>query len=264
MDTDDDYTYAEDYPLQPLDDDCRLLCSLMDDCIKLEHGEEVMQCIERIRALATSYNTLESLEEESKTAGSSKSEDEAAEKEKDTSRSHPVTDTVGDLSAMLRERLLQDLMSLSVEDAITVSRSCGHYLNLSSIAETHHRVRNEHFRSDKYCEDVFQNLIAQGVKPEELYSKLISQHVEIVLTAHPTQVKRRTLQHKHTRIEALLDVKDMDGLSFEEKDQAIEELMREIMTLWHTSELRNRKPTPIDEARGGLHIVEQSLWTARK
>ena len=79
-----------------------------------------------------------------------------------------------------------------------------------------------------------------------------------VFLAHPTQVKRRTLQHKHTRIEALLDVKDMDGLSLEERDQAIEELMREIMTLWHTSELRNRKPTPTDEARGGLHIVSAS------
>ena len=42
----------------------------------------------------------------------------------------------------------------------------------------------------------------------------------------------------------------------------IEDLIREITALWQTDELRRRKPTPVDEARGGLHIVEQSLWNA--
>lgn len=42
----------------------------------------------------------------------------------------------------------------------------------------------------------------------------------------------------------------------------IEDLRREVTALWQTDELRRRKPTPLDEARGGLHIVEQSLWAA--
>lgn len=43
-----------------------------------------------------------------------------------------------------------------------------------------------------------------GVSPDQLYDAVTRQHVEIVLTAHPTQVNRRTLQHKHTRIATLL------------------------------------------------------------
>lgn len=44
-----------------------------------------------------------------------------------------------------------------------------------------------------------------------------------------------------------------------EKGQVIEDLIREITALWQTDEIRRRKPTPIDEAKGGLHIIEQSL-----
>lgn len=51
-------------------------------------------------------------------------------------------------------------------------------------------------------------------------------------------------------------------LTVDERAIAIEELVREITSLWQTDELRRRKPTPLDEARGGLHIVEQSLWNA--
>lgn len=51
-------------------------------------------------------------------------------------------------------------------------------------------------------------------------------------------------------------------LTADERAMAIEELVREITSLWQTDELRRRKPTPLDEARGGLHIVEQSLWNA--
>lgn len=42
----------------------------------------------------------------------------------------------------------------------------------------------------------------------------------------------------------------------------IEDIIREISGLWQTDELRRVKPTPEEEARGGLHIVEQSLWAA--
>ena len=48
----------------------------------------------------------------------------------------------------------------------------------------------------------------------------------------------------------------------QEKEFLIEDLIREITALWQTDELRRKKPTPVDEARSGLHIVEQSLWTA--
>jgi len=100
------------------------------------------------------------------------------------------------------------------------------------------------------------------VTPEALFHELSTQNVEIVLTAHPTQVNRRTLVYKHNRIAKLLEEKDRTDLTEFEKGQVIEDLIREITALWQTDEIRRRKPTPIDEAKGGLHIIEQSLWTA--
>ena len=62
-------------------------------------------------------------------------------------------------------------------------------------------------------DDVFSQLITQGVKKEDLFKSVCDQCVEIVLTAHPTQVNRRTLQHKHTRIAKLLQQNDRPDLT---------------------------------------------------
>lgn len=91
------------------------------------------------------------------------------------------------------------------------------------------------------------------------------QSVEIVLTAHPTQVLRRSLQHKQCRISQLLnDLDNRSGgaASSASKDEIMHSLFREVMATWQTDEIRRTKPTPVEEAKGGLHILEQSLWTA--
>lgn len=66
-------------------------------------------------------------------------------------------------------------------------------------------------------DQVFIHLQEQGKTPEEIYDAIIRQRVEIVLTAHPTQVNRRTLQHKLSRIAQLLDDKDREAQSDYEK-----------------------------------------------
>lgn len=114
--------------------------------------------------------------------------------------------------------------------------------------------------SAKSCDATFERLLNQGLSPEELFKHVSTQHVEIVLTAHPTQVNRRTLQYKFTRIATFLERYDRTDVSSYDKEQILEDLAREILSLWQTDELRRRKPTPLDEARGGLHIIEQSLW----
>ncbi len=110
--------------------------------------------------------------------------------------------------------------------------------------------------------DAFAHLIAEGVSPDDLHKVVSEMSVEIVLTAHPTQVNRRTLQYKHTKIAALLEQNDNKDLTQQERQNVIEDMVREITALWQTDELRRMKPTPVDEARGGLHLVEQSLWNA--
>ncbi|KAG2450080.1 hypothetical protein HYH02_000184 [Chlamydomonas schloesseri] len=220
--------------LTPLEDDCKLLGSLLDDCLRVEIGETMFKKIERIRALAQCASNLS---------------------------------IKGDAGAsdMLSHRLAEELMNLDMDEAVPLTRACGHYLNLSGIAELHHGVRRDRSTREpnaNSCDAVFGRLIAEGVDPEELYRAVSEQNVEVVLTAHPTQVNRRTLQYKHTRIAALLQQHDRSDLTAEERRNIVSELQREVAALWQTDELRRQKPTPLDEARGGLHIVEQSLWAA--
>ncbi|ONK66264.1 uncharacterized protein A4U43_C06F5910 [Asparagus officinalis] len=141
---------------------------------------------------------------------------------------------------LLEKQLSAEISKTTLEEAIALARSLSHHLNLMGIAETHH----------------------SGVPPEELYNTVCNQGIEIVLTAHPTQINRRTLQYKHIRIARLLEFNERPDLSHEDREMLIEDLKREVTSLWQTDELRRHKPTPVDEARAGLHIVEQTLWQA--
>ena len=102
----------------------------------------------------------------------------------------------------------------------------------------------------------------RGVPPERLHEAVGALHVELVLTAHPTQATRRTLLEKHRRIAATLAARDRPDLLPEERAAATQDLRREIQAIWQTDELRRRRPTPVDEARAGLVLFDQVLWDA--
>mmetsp|Transcript_11538 Transcript_11538/g.34176 ORF Transcript_11538/g.34176 Transcript_11538/m.34176 type:complete len:888 (-) Transcript_11538:12-2675(-) len=224
--------HAEEISLQPLDDDCRLLGSLLDQCLRHEIGDALFAKVERIRAVSHAAAML-----------SQKGAEEA--------------------SAHLAGALADELMKLDLDEALPLTRACGHYLNLTGMAELQHRLRrNRTHRSSKSCEEVFGRLISEGMSTDQLYESLTNQTVEIVLTAHPTQVNRRTLTHKYTKISSLLAQNDRSDLTPIERERILDGLMREVMSLWQTDELRRAKPTPLEEARSGLYLVEQSLWTA--
>ncbi|CAJ2629534.1 unnamed protein product [Trifolium pratense] len=168
------------------------------------------------------------------------------------------------MAELLEKQLASELSKMTLQEAFTLARAFSHYLTMMGIAETHHRVRKggNMAQISKSCDDVFNQLVQGGVSPDDLYNTVCKQEVEIVLTAHPTQINRRTLQYKHIRIAHLLDYNDRPDLSPEDREMLIEDLVREITSIWQTDELRRQKPTPVDEARAGLNIVEQSLWKA--
>ncbi|KAL9275022.1 Phosphoenolpyruvate carboxylase 4-like protein [Drosera capensis] len=230
-DTTDDI--AEEISFQSFEDDCRLLGSLLNDVLHREVGPRFMDKVERIRILAQSACNM-------RTAG------------------------IEDTAELLEKQLASELSKMDLEEGLTLARACSHYLNLMGIAETHHRVRKQRNLShmSKSCDDIFNQLVQGGVSPDDLYNAVCKQEVEIVLTAHPTQINRRTLQYKHIRIAHLLDYNDRPDLGHEDREMLIEDLVREITSIWQTDELRRHKPTPVDEARAGLNIVEQSLWKA--
>ncbi|KAK2457601.1 phosphoenolpyruvate carboxylase [Trifolium repens] len=230
-DTTDDI--AEEISFQSFDDDCRLLGNLLNDILHREVGTTFVDKLERIRVLAQSACNM-------RQAG------------------------IVNMAELLEKQLASELSKMTLQEAFTLARAFSHYLTMMGIAETHHRVRKggNMAQISKSCDDVFNQLVQGGVSPDDLYNTVCKQEVEIVLTAHPTQINRRTLQYKHIRIAHLLDYNDRPDLSPEDREMLIEDLVREITSIWQTDELRRQKPTPVDEARAGLNIVEQSLWKA--
>lgn len=100
------------------------------------------------------------------------------------------------------------------------------------------------------------------VPKEEVFSALYDQKVEIVLTAHPTEVNRRTMLEKHNRLREALDALDGQGRTPYELRVLYKQVHTEIASIWETDELRRIKPTPVEEAISGLAIVENVLWQA--
>nr|BBM95925.1 phosphoenolpyruvate carboxylase [Flaveria floridana] len=224
---------AEEISFQSYDDDLALLFSLLNDVLQREVGPNIMEKIERTRTLSQSACLL-------RAAG------------------------IEDTAEVLEKQLTSELSNLTLEEALMLARAFSHFLSLMGIAETHHRSRKARnvAQASKSCDDTFNQLIQSGLSPDVLYDTVCNQVVEIVLTAHPTQINRRTLQYKHIRISHLLEVNDRKDLTQEDQDALIEDLVREITSIWQTDELRRHKPTPVDEARAGLNYVEQSLWKA--
>ncbi|XP_019176313.1 PREDICTED: phosphoenolpyruvate carboxylase 4-like [Ipomoea nil] len=224
---------AEEISFQNFEDDCRLLQSLLNDVLQRELGPKFMDKVERTRCLAQSACNM-------RIAG------------------------IEDTAYHLEKQLASELSKMTLEEALSLARTFSHYLSLIGIAETHHRVRKGRGvpQLSKSCDDTFSQLLQSGVSPDELYNTVCKQEVEIVLTAHPTQINRRTLQYKHIRIAHLLEYNERPDLGIEDRDMLIEDLVREITSIWQTDELRRHKPTPVDEARAGLNIVEQTLWKA--
>jgi phosphoenolpyruvate carboxylase len=84
--------------------------------------------------------------------------------------------------------------------------------------------------------------------------------IELVLTAHPTEAKRRTVLSKHQRIGGLLRrLQDADLLP-RERTEARAGLQAEITALWLTDRARTTRPAVTDEVRTGLYFVDEVFW----
>lgn len=169
--------------------------------------------------------------------------------------------------------------SLSDQELYWVSRGFTHFLSLANSAEAHHRSRllsqadthpegvragALHPKKDS-CGVVFQNLMAAGHSAEDIWKSLSSQWAELVLTAHPTEVNRRTILEKKGRIKKILQQADRTrstGSSPFDKMQLDDAMYREISSIWLSDEVSRFKPTPQTEAAKGTLVVETVLWEA--
>jgi len=161
------------------------------------------------------------------------------------------------------------LQELPVATAGKVVRAFGLFLALANIAEQHHRERRrrDHLRAGSppqraSLRETFERLRGEGLAPARIREAVLTQRVELVLTAHPTEATRRTILMKHDRVARLLARLDRPDLLDMERDSAHRALHGEVMALWLTEGVRRERPTPEKEAQGGLAVVERVLWDA--
>lgn len=165
------------------------------------------------------------------------------------------------------ERLSSTLGDLAEEDLLPVARAFNQFLNLANIAEQYQLIRRrdadrpEPFEA-RVLPELLARLKAAGHGNDELARQLARLNIELVLTAHPTEVARRTLIQKYDAIAAQLAAQDHRDLVPGERQQVRERLRRLIAEAWHTEEIRRTRPTPVDEAKWGFAVIEHSLWQA--
>lgn len=229
---------TEDIDLK-LRQDVKMLGQILGDIIK-EQDPLAFQSIETLRKLARLWRNTESIIE-----------------------ANTIFET------MKQEVSSYDSMRLKV-----IARSFTQFLALSNVAESHHRIRRLRNRTLKSnsdlalpmkkdsCAGVIIQLKEKNISNEKIFEALSSQYVEIVLTAHPTEVNRRTILRKLSSIHDCLVESDRNDLIPYERRSINNNLQAYISSIWQSDELRRMKPGPIKEAKSGLAIVENVLWNA--
>ncbi|TVY08492.1 phosphoenolpyruvate carboxylase [Paenibacillus cremeus] len=149
-----------------------------------------------------------------------------------------------------------------------VIRAFAIYFQLINIAEQNHRIRRkrdyERTAGENVqpgsIEDVVRGLKSQNINADEVQGILQGISLELVMTAHPTEATRRAVLDIHQRIANRVMELDNPNLTFREREQLREQLLGEVITLWQTDELRDRKPTVIDEVNNGLYYFDETLF----
>lgn len=164
-----------------------------------------------------------------------------------------------------RQQLLTILATISDEKIIPVAKAFSHFLNLTNIAEQYQTISRNHIdqeSSNRSLESLFKRLKEQGVPQDKVLESIHKLLIELVLTAHPTEVTRRSLGQKYIEINRCLSLLEHDDLTEAETTKLKRRLMQLIALVWHTNEIRTQRPTPVDEAKAGMAVIENSLWQA--
>jgi phosphoenolpyruvate carboxylase len=203
----------------PLVEDIRLLGRILGQVIREQEGAEAYELIERIRKLSVAYRLKR---------------DQGAGK--------------------LLARLLK---GLSTDQTVSVIRAFSYFSHLANIAEDRHHVRRSRHheraghRHPGSLDACFAHLADAGVKPAQIAHTLARAHISPVLTAHPTEVQRKSILDAEFAIARLVGVRD--DLATERERNDNEALLRARITqLWQTRMLRYSKLTVADEVENAL------------
>ncbi|NQX28759.1 phosphoenolpyruvate carboxylase [Microbacteriaceae bacterium VKM Ac-2854] len=158
--------------------------------------------------------------------------------------------------------------SLTLDRAEDVARAFTCYFHLVNVAEEFHRVRvlrrRELQQGSESPEDSIAAALAELTEElgaEEAMQRLQKLEFRPVLTAHPTEARRRAINSTIRRISALLADRDdprVGGVALVENRRR---LLAEVDTLWRTAPLRESKPSPLDEVRTAMNVFDESLFS---
>ena len=162
--------------------------------------------------------------------------------------------------------LSQFLQSADPDTLRNVARAFGHFLNLANIAEQYHPIRLRRQAlvpsAAEGMRALLRKALAQGISRAQILAAVSQLDIELVLTAHPTEVTRRTLMQKQDEIADILASLHESKLTADEQVAEWGRLRRRIVAAWETDEIRGQRPTPVDEAKWGFATVENSIWRA--
>ncbi|WP_394033576.1 phosphoenolpyruvate carboxylase [Xanthobacter albus] len=212
----------------PLKADIRLLGRLLGDTVRAQEGEEVFDLVERIRQTSLRFHR--------------DGEDEA------------------------RQELEALLPRLSPERAVEIIRAFSYFSHLANLAEDEHHLRRARAAAIAGAPPAPGSLARSfalareaGLKPAVLARFFAGAGISPVLTAHPTEVRRKSTLNREMEIAELLDRSERIALTPQEREESEEALRRAVLTLWQTALLRRIKLTVIDEVNNGLSYYDYTF-----
>ena len=212
----------------PLRDDVRLLGRILGDTLREQEGEETFRLIENVRRAAVRFR-----------------------------KTHDDRD---------RLQLEQTLDALSPSEALLVVRAFSYFSQLSNIAEDlhHNRRHRAHLKAGSPPKDgslqlALERIDEKHISKQTLQSFLDSALISPVLTAHPTEVQRKSLLDCQLIISQLLSDRDRVDMTPDDLDYNEETLHRFVLILWQTRMLRTAKLTVRDEIKNGLEFYRYTF-----
>ncbi len=166
------------------------------------------------------------------------------------------------------QRLRSQVSDLSSDQARGVALAFTTYFDLVNIAEENQQLAFlRHLESENYPEPI-PELIAEavaelkrrGVSRKKMAALLDQLSIELVLTAHPTEARRRTILSKVMHIDNLLQEISQEDRLPRERQAILDAIHAEITAFWLTERTRTANPTATDEIRTGLFFVDSIFW----
>lgn len=212
-----------------LREDIRVLGRLLGDTVREQEGDDIFEIVEQIRQNSKQFH---------------RDGDENAKRE--------------------LERILD---SLSPYQSLRIVRAFSYFSHLANIAEDQHRTRRTRAHAIAgsaprrgTLAEALQRARQAGFSAPELRDFFDQAKVSPVLTAHPTEVRRKSTLDREQRIADLFALRDRTRMTPEESNACEEEVRRAVATLWNSDLLRHTKLTVLDEVKNGLTYYNYTFF----